>query len=191
MEKQIFKDSRNVWDKLKSLRTYLYTDVVPTALGIGLLHVAYTEYEEFNRPNVAVWYLVGGVVLLLYMLFRFWIIYKRLTTPRITYITMDEKGLCIEFNRYPYKAETRWEDVEHIKHFLGKVDYGVSSTVEYFDYTDVIGRFKDYRGMEFNDVIRIMKSDSDWMNEQEETVFSVLLKLEGSKAKMEIIGEQV
>ena len=191
MEKNVFEDRRSVWEKIQSLSSYIYTDVAPTVFGIGLLHIAYSEYEEFNSPNVAVWYLIAGVVVMLYMLFRFWILYKRLTAPNITFITIDEKGLCVNFNKYPNKAEFRWEDIENIKHYLGKADYGLSYKIVYANYTDITGRFKDDRGMQFNDVVRIMNSDSVWENENGETVFSALLKFEVCKGKMEIIGEQV
>ena len=106
--------------------------------------------------------------------------------PRIKSFTLNEKEVLIEFNKYPYKAEAPWKNIELIEYFPGEVDAGLYSTVEYLDYTDFYGQFKDCRGAEFNQVVRIM--NGDWKSEQEDSLFVILQKLEGSKDKLKVIG---
>lgn len=186
MAEYVFKKSRSLEDIFKSLYSHLCIDIAPAVLGVILLYVAYSEYYELSEPNVAILYLIAGIVIVLCALFRFWKLYKNFSVPRVKSFVLNEKGVRIEFNKYPYKAETHWKNIELIEYFPGEVDEGLNSTVEYLDYTDFYGQFKDYRGVEFNQVVRIM--NGDWGNEQGETLFGVLLKLEGSKDKLKVVG---
>ena len=187
MEECVFKKSRSLEDILKSLYSHLCRDIAPAVFGMLLFYIAYFEYFEDNEPYLAVCYLVVGIVSILYALYRYWKLYKDFSMPRIKSIVLDEKGLRIDFNKYPYKVEASWKDIEQVEYFPGEVEQQYNSTIEYLDYTDIYGRFKDYRGADFNNIIRIMNS-SEWGNEQGETLFSVLLKFEGSKDKLKIVG---
>ncbi len=186
MEEYVFIKSRNFKDTFKSLYSHLCKDIAPAVLGVILLYVAYSEYYELSEPNVAIWYLIAGIIIILYALFRFWRLYIGFSAPHIKSFTLNEKEVRIEFNKYPYKAEAPWKNIELIEYFPGEVDPGLYSTVEYLDYTDFYGQFKDYRGAEFNQVVRIM--NSDWKSEQEDSLFVILQKLEGSKDKLKVIG---
>lgn len=185
MEEYVFKKSRSINDTIKLLYSYLCRDIAPAVLGIILLHVAYFENYEDNRPDVAIWYLIAGIVVVIYALFRFWKLYKRISSTRIKSFSLDEKGLCMDFTKYPYKLEARWKDIEQIEYFPGGEDGWLIPTVEYLEYTDIFGRFKEPRGTEFNTVVRIL--NRDWKTEQDEELFDVLHKLEGSKGKFKSI----
>ena len=187
MEEYVFKKSRNFKDTFKSLYSHLCKDIAPAILGVMLLYIAYSEYYELSEPNVAKWYLIAGIIIILYAIYRFWKFHKGFSAPRIKSFILNEKGVHIEFNKYPYKAEAHWKNVELIEYFPGEVDAGIYSTVEYLEYTDFYGQFKDYRGAEFNQVVRIM--NNDWENEQGESLIAVLLKYEGSKDKLKVVGQ--
>lgn len=185
MEEYIFKKSRSINDTLKSLYSHLCRDIAPAVFGVILLHVAYFENFEDNRPDVAIWYLIAGIVVVIYALFRFWKLYKVFTTTRIKSFILDEKGVHFIFSKYPYKADAVWEDIELIEYFPGDVDEGLTSKVEYLEYTDLYGQFEDHEGLKFKQVVRIM--NRDWKNEQGEELFNIILKLEGSKDKLKIV----
>ena len=167
MGKYVFKKKRNIENKFKSLYSHFLRDILPAALGVGLLHVAYSEYYEFSNPNAAIWYLISGIVIVLYSLFRFWKLYKEFSAPRVKSFIIDEKGVYVDFNKYPYKATANWEKIERIVYFPGDVDEGFNYKVDYLEFTDFYGQFKDYRGADINQVVRIL--NDDWENEQEGT----------------------
>lgn len=185
MKEYVFKKNRNLQNKFKSFYSHLWTDIAPAVFGVILLHVAYSEYFEFSEPNVAICYLIAGVVVALYALFRIWKLYKAYSAPRITSFILDEKGVCINFNKYPYKASAHWRNIERIEYFPGEEKLGLTYKVEYLEYTDFYGLFKDYRGAEFNQVVRIM--NNDWGNEQDESLSLVLQRFEGSIEKLRVI----
>lgn len=184
MEYYVFKKNRSLEDILKKIYSHIYTDVAPTVLGIMLIFVAYSEYVELSRPNVAIWYLIAGMVIIFYVFYRLWKFYKNFTYPHLTSFIINEKGVYLNYNKFPYKLEARWEEIEYIKYFPGEVDEGLYSTIEYLDYTDISGKFKNSRGETFKQIIRII--NDKWKNEQGESLFAVLLKFEKSKGKCSI-----
>lgn len=185
MEEYVFKKSRSFNITLKLLYSHLCRDIAPAVFGAVLLHVAYFENYENFRPDVAIWYLIAGSLVIVYALFRFWKLYKKFSSARIKSFSLDEKGVHIDFTKYPFKVEAHWKDIERIEYFPGGEDGWLIPTVEYLEYTDIIGRFKEPRGTEFNTVIRIM--NCDWKTEQDKDLFDVLHNLEGSKEKFKLI----
>lgn len=184
MEDYVFKKNRSLEYTLKKIYSHIYTDIAPAVLGIMLIFVAYSEYVEFSSPNVAIWYLIAGMAVILYVFYRLWKMYKGVTAPHLTSFIINEKGVYLDYNKYPYEAEARWEEIEYIEYFPGEVDEGLNSTIEHLDYTDICGAFKDSRGVTFKHITRII--NDDWKNEQGETLFAVLLKFEKSKDKCSI-----
>ena len=186
MNEYVFKKNTSLKNKFKSLYSHLGTDIAPAVFGVILLFVAYSEYFEYSEPNAAICYLIAGIVVALYALFRIWKLYKRYSAPRVTSFILDEKGVSIDFNKYPYKATAHWNKIERIEYFPGEEDLGLTYKVEYLEYTDFYGQFKDCRGAEFNQVVRIM--NNDWENEQDESLSLVLQRFEGSKDKIIEVG---
>ena len=146
MKEYVFKKNRSLKNKLKSLHSHLGTDIAPAVFGVGLLYAAYSEYFELSEPNVAICYLIAGIVVSIYTLLRIWKFYKVYSAPRVTSFILNEKGVYIDFNKYPFKATALWKDIERIDYFPGEEKQGLTYKVEYLEYTDFYGHFKDYRG---------------------------------------------
>ena len=171
------------WTRLKNLRSYLYTDVAPTVLGLMLIFAGLTMYFENDRSTMSIFNIIAGIIIMLYMIYRWWKLYKKYKSPKIISITIDEKGICVEFSKHPFKIESCWEDVASIQYFPGELDEGLRSSVEYLAYIDIYALFKDQRKNEYKYALKIV--NDDWWNEQGETVFSALLKQD--KVNVEII----
>lgn len=90
-------------------------------------------------------------------------------------------------NEYVFKKNTSLKNkFKSLYSHLGEEDLGLTYKVEYLEYTDFYGQFKDCRGAEFNQVVRIM--NNDWENEQDESLSLVLQRFEGSKDKIIEVG---
>ena len=176
MEKFVFIEyKKDFWTIFKIFRSYIFTDIAPTILFFCLLYAAYIEYCEYNNFNTTTLYVIACMVILVYMTYRIWKLYRRIICPKIQSITIEEKGICVEYNKSPYRIETCWADIESINYFPGELDEGLAASVEYFAYVDIYAIFKDQRNNKFKYVLRIL--NEDWWNEQDETVYSAIVKL--------------